>query len=232
MRFDSMQLKRTLIVGAFIALVVWSSLLTQKSSQHNQSLVSLNQTISSNESTINYQRVNEKLTELSEQLTSVHDKNSEWVMQGQLAEVQDELRSRIQQLSRQFDSAANNEQLYKLQAEVTTQVEKLNEQLKQLSAEITLIKNNVPQVKTTVTPTTSNKSKSTTQNAPFTIQGKELRAGEWVISVLPIKQKNIESSVLLIVGQRFGSWQLVTIEERHAVFSIGNQKRRLAIPTL
>lgn len=228
MKLDSTLFKRSLVVGLFVALVVWLSLLAQKSREHNQTLMSLNQKLVSNDATINYQRVSEKLAELSEQIDLSQSKNSELVNQEQLSVTQDELRNRIEQVSRQFDDTVSHAQLQKLQVDVTTQLIALNEQLAALSAKVTQIQSDAP--KAQVSAATKNKSKTLTSTAPFIIQGKELRAGEWVISVLPLKQKNIESSVLLTVGQHLGSWQLVKIEESHAVFRFKNQKRRLAIP--
>lgn len=228
MKLDNTLFKRSLVFGLFVAVVVWLSLLTQKSSEHNQTLMSLNQKLVSNEVTINYQRVNEKLAELSEQIDLSQSKNSELVKQEQLSVTRDELRNRIAQLSRQFDNSVNHEQLQKLQDDVTVEIAKLNEQLAALSAKVTQIQSDAP--KAQASAATKNKPKISTVTAPFIIQGKELRAGEWVISVLPLKQKNIESSVLLTVGQHLGSWQLVKIEESHAVFKFKNQKRRLTIP--
>lgn len=228
MKLANTLLKRSLVFGLFIALVVWLSLLTQKSSQHNQTLTAVNQKLASNEANINYQRVSEKLDELSEQVNFAQDSNSELVKQAQLSEVQDELRNRIEQVSRQFDDTVSHVQLQKLHVDVTTQLATLNEQLAALSAKVIQIQSDAPKAQTLAA--TKNKSNTLTSTAPFIIQGKELRAGEWVISILSSKQNNIESSVLLTVGQYFDSWQLVKIEESHAVFKFKNQKRRLAIP--
>jgi len=229
MRFDNVIVKRTVLLGLIIGLVVWLSLLTQKSSQHTNALTVLNQKVTSSENAINYQYVNEKIIELSKQMAAVQHKNNQVVLQTQLSEVEQELRNRVQQVSRQFDNVVSHEQLQQLQTDVTTQLSILNEQLAQLSTNVTQINNEAPKTQASVQPTQHN-PKSTAVNIPFIIQGKELRAGEWVLSVLPVKQKNIESSVLLTVGQHLGLWQLVMIEEHHAVFSVGKQKRRLAIP--
>lgn len=228
MKLDNTLLKRSLVFGLYVAVVVWLSLLTQKSSEHNQTLMSLNQKLVSNDVTINYQRVSEKLAELSAQIDLSQSKNSELVNQEQLSVTQNELRNRIEQVSRQFDDTVSHAQLQKLQADVTTQLIALNEQLAVLSAKVTQIQSDAPKAQGLAA--TKNKSHTLASTAPFIIQGKELRAGEWGISVLSIKQKNIESSVLLTVGQYFDSWQLVKIEESHAVFKFKNQKRRLAIP--
>lgn len=230
MKLNNDLLKKILKLVLFIAIVIWLGLLTQKSNQHNQSLTSINQKLANNEMNINYQRVNEKLAQLSEQMDSVQNKNNEVVMQMQLSEVEDELKNRIQQVSRQFEETASHDQLQKLQHDVTSQLTVQTTQLAILSSEIALLKNNPSKTRSIPQSTTKGKSASTTVAAPFVIQDKELRAGELVLSVLPIKQKSIESSVLVAVGETFGTWQLLAIDEQSALFKVGSQKRRLTIP--
>lgn len=83
-------------------------------------------------------------------------------------------------------------------------------------------------------PRASNKPVSTKPAStamPFRVVGVELRAGLRSVSVAPSGGSYTPDQLqVLLPGDTVGPWRLQSIEGNTAVFQVGNQTRRLAIP--
>ncbi|HEY8331886.1 MAG TPA: hypothetical protein VIO83_11245 [Pseudomonas sp.] len=65
---------------------------------------------------------------------------------------------------------------------------------------------------------------------PFMVLGFELRGGERFLSIAPTDTASLTQARLLRPGEAAGDWQLESFEGRSAVFRVGEQIRRIAVP--
>ena len=169
------------------------------------------------------QSIEARVSGLSELIQSnFNSENDPFIVQSQLTNMQQELRERIALLGEQLSGFAPK-----------TELATIKEQLQQqqaLISELQTVKEKQTTLSTTIQPKSQAVKKKSVSTLPFRIIGVELRGGQQLLTILPMREQAINSVVLLAVGQSFANWKLESIEGRTATFKSGNQTHRLRIP--
>ena len=87
-----------------------------------------------------------------------------------------------------------------------------------------------PAPPTTPRPRATSPAKPKIAEPPFQVIGTELRAGEQFLSILPSTSNALSQVRLLRPGEAEAGWHLETIEGSAAVFSHGDDTRRMPVP--
>lgn len=134
-----------------------------------------------------------------------------------LQDTRQALEARIAQVEQALGGHASNDDLQALRAEV--------EQVKVRQATVRAA------VPAQPLPPSKAAAKPEPPPPPFRVVGAELRAGQRSLSVAPATGEFAADQVqVLLPGDAVGPWRLQAVEGNTAIFQVGEQTRRLAIP--
>lgn len=134
-----------------------------------------------------------------------------------LQDTRQALEARIAQIEQALGDHASNDDLQALRAEV--------EQVKARQATVRAAVPAQPR------PPSKAAAKPEPPPPPFRVVGAELRAGQRSLSVAPATGEFAADQVqVLLPGDAVGPWRLQAVEGNTAIFQVGEQTRRLAIP--
>ncbi len=134
-----------------------------------------------------------------------------------LQDTRQALEARIAQVEQALGGHASNDDLQALRAEV--------EQVKVRQATVRAAVPAQPR------PPSKAAAKPEPPPPPFRVVGAELRAGQRSLSVAPATGEFAADQVqVLLPGDAVGPWRLQAVEGNTAIFQVGEQTRRLALP--
>ncbi|MDR6610549.1 hypothetical protein [Pseudomonas synxantha] len=180
---------------------------------HQLSLSDLSEKIQAHEDSPELQLLDDRVAAL-EQTDNVAQQAPQLVTQTEFYQLSETFNRRLDGLHKTIAATATNADLHPLQLKVQALEAKLEQPV--------------------VSPAPSKpklKPRKALQPAvlPFQIIGRELRGGEYFLSIAPIDAQSIGQSQVLRIGETHNGWKLDRLDDKSAVFLVNGEARRLNI---
>ncbi|EOF5098435.1 hypothetical protein ACK1QP_001589 [Salmonella enterica] len=197
--------------------ILWLLIISVMTAIHGAELSQLMDQTQNTESEMTFDEIDARLSTLENTLTAI---------QAQPATAsREELHKALVPITQRLAVLAQQQTHYASTDAVTT----LTQYTNQLSARLDKLASTPPSVSTPA-KIPEPKKQSPRRLPPFHIVATEQRGDERFLSVMPQNATEVSQLRLLRPGDSVSGWTLISFDYNNALFRIGSQKQRLAIP--